>query len=125
MRLQHYVTIKQTKWEKLALHNYKLNVDVYLHELNGKSGICVSFNDTNGDFTMAYSKLVTCSNNKYSKVSSATNSVNGVKRRAFDKNATQMNSLVITNMRNMKDTTNLKLKRIINDINSRIRNVIC
>ncbi|XP_059302083.1 uncharacterized protein LOC132054015 [Lycium ferocissimum] len=109
------------KWNKPGEGVVKLNTDGSYTSANNKAGIGGFLRDEHGDFTMAFSKAVECTNNNQAKALAADFGIKWCFRNGFNNFHIELDSTAITNMIIQKDTNNLKLKHIINAITNRVR----
>lgn len=119
--LQPKVNVKQVIWPKPEAGDYKINVDGSYNKDTGQAGIRGIVRDSNGDFVMAFSKVVHCTSNNQTEATAARFGTQWCVQKGLNSSVMEMDSMVIINMLKNKGTANLNLK-IIYDTNYSVIN---
>ncbi|KAH0681920.1 hypothetical protein KY289_019672 [Solanum tuberosum] len=115
-RLRHIVIWRQVSWSKPLLNVVKFNTDASYDITNGKAGLGCVIRNHNGDLNMSFSIAVQCGSNNQAEAVAANYGLKWCIHNGFTEIQLELDSLIIVDMLiNNRDTTNMKLIRIIQD----------
>ncbi|XP_070045631.1 uncharacterized protein [Nicotiana tomentosiformis] len=105
---------KIVKWIKLPNGIVKINTDgSFVREKAGIGGIV---RNEQGKMIMAFSMPISCSSNNQEEAVATKFGIQWCLQNGFQECILEIDSLIITDMRKMRSTRNLKLKAVIDDI---------
>ncbi|XP_060211762.1 uncharacterized protein LOC132639326 [Lycium barbarum] len=121
-RLKPVVKCLTVCWNKPDEGKLKLNTDGSFIRSNNKAGISGVLRNDQDDFIMAFSLFVDCFSSNHAEAMAANYGSRWCIQHGLNNFDIELDSAIITNMSNQKDTNNLKLKHIIQDTTNTLRN---